>query len=256
MKVSRKVGRRKRASSVSVSRRRLRNKKSKSGYRKKHAKTQRGGKRGKCTRTRSRGYKRGRRFHRGGVITTLGTSNGYNNLYYKKISDTSSFLQNFPFTDSGFIATLEKNDDNNSYNLTLRRTDGTLVIVVTFTFENGKIYYDKTEFKKEKGLSNISDESGRRTYIFPYENSLVKALNTEVQKKGSVTHNVQLLDEVSSILSRDLLLQQEQQQRIQQYAPAAPDAGDDGDSANDHTEGIELGKINAHDDDDLILPNA
>lgn len=58
MKVSKKVGRRSRSS---ISRRRLRNKKS--GYRKKH--TQRGGKRGKCTRTRS--YKRGRRFHRGGA---------------------------------------------------------------------------------------------------------------------------------------------------------------------------------------------
>ncbi len=44
MKVSRKVGLRKRASSYSISRRRLRNKKSRSGYRKKNAKTQKGGK--------------------------------------------------------------------------------------------------------------------------------------------------------------------------------------------------------------------
>jgi hypothetical protein len=66
MKVSKKVGRRKRASSVSVSRRRLRNKKSKSGYRKKNAKTQRGGKRGRGYK-RARTHKRGKRFHRGGV---------------------------------------------------------------------------------------------------------------------------------------------------------------------------------------------
>ena len=63
MKVSRKVGRRSRSS---ISRRRLRNKKSRSGYRKKH--TQRGGKRGRGQkRMRARTYKRGRRFHRGGV---------------------------------------------------------------------------------------------------------------------------------------------------------------------------------------------
>ena len=59
MKVSRKVGRR---SHSSVSRRRLRNKKSRSGYKKRYAKTQRGG-----ARSRKYGHKRGKRFHRGGV---------------------------------------------------------------------------------------------------------------------------------------------------------------------------------------------
>ena len=65
MKVSRKVGRRSRCS-YSVSRRRLRNKKNKSGYRKKH--TQRGGKHGKRGRghKHARTHKRGKRFHRGG----------------------------------------------------------------------------------------------------------------------------------------------------------------------------------------------
>jgi hypothetical protein len=68
MKVSRKVGRRKRASSYSISRRRLRNKKSRSGYRKKNAKTQKGGKRGRGQkRMRARTHKRGKRFHRGGL---------------------------------------------------------------------------------------------------------------------------------------------------------------------------------------------
>ena len=63
MKVSRKVGRRSRSS---ISRRRLRNKKSRSGSKKKH--TQRGGKRGPGQkRMRVRTHKRGRRFHRGGV---------------------------------------------------------------------------------------------------------------------------------------------------------------------------------------------
>jgi hypothetical protein len=66
MKVSRKVGRR---SHSSVSRRRLRNKKTKSGYRKKH--TQQGGRRGRGHK-RARTHKRGKRFHRGG-------ENGFDN---------------------------------------------------------------------------------------------------------------------------------------------------------------------------------
>jgi|LakMenEpi03Aug12_release.lakeMendotaPanAssembly.Ray.scaffolds.fasta_scaffold363166_2 hypothetical protein len=66
MKVSRKVGRRKHSRSSSISRRRLRNKKSRSGYRKRHAKTQRGG-----ARSRKYGDKRGKRFHRGGTYFRL-----------------------------------------------------------------------------------------------------------------------------------------------------------------------------------------
>ena len=78
MKVSRKVARRKHSRSSFVSRRRLRNnknKKNKSGYRKKH--TQRGGgcyrskKGGMCSRKykRARTYKRRERFHKGGQFT-------------------------------------------------------------------------------------------------------------------------------------------------------------------------------------------
>ena len=78
MKVSRKVARRKHSRRSFVSRRRLRNnknKKNKSGYRKKH--TQRGGgcyrskKGGMCSRKykRARTYKRRERFHKGGQFT-------------------------------------------------------------------------------------------------------------------------------------------------------------------------------------------
>lgn len=67
MKVSRKLGRRKHSRSSSVSRRRLRNKKSRSGYKKRYAKTQKGGKRGRGQkRMRARTHKRGKRFHKGG----------------------------------------------------------------------------------------------------------------------------------------------------------------------------------------------
>jgi hypothetical protein len=69
MKVSRKVGRRSRKyNSSSISRRRLRIKKSykKNSYRKKNAKTQKGGKRGRgYKRMRAHTHKRGRRFHGG-----------------------------------------------------------------------------------------------------------------------------------------------------------------------------------------------
>ena len=83
MKVSRKVGRRSRSS---VSRRRLRNKKTKSGYKKKYAKTQKGGKRGHSYK-RVRTHKRGRRFHRGGFTCGSLTTKDYDDdggrrIYY------------------------------------------------------------------------------------------------------------------------------------------------------------------------------
>jgi hypothetical protein len=86
MKLSRKVGRRSRKhTSSSISRRRLMNKKTKSGYKKKYAKTQKGGKRGRSyKRVRVRTHKRGRRFHRGGfncdTLTTI--SYGDRRFYY------------------------------------------------------------------------------------------------------------------------------------------------------------------------------
>ena len=70
MKVSRKVWRRKHSRSSSISRRRLRSKKSnkKNSYRKKNGKTQKGGKRGRSyKRMRVHTHKRLKRFHRGGA---------------------------------------------------------------------------------------------------------------------------------------------------------------------------------------------
>ena len=68
MKVSRKVWRRKHSRSSSISCRRLRSKKSNSGYKKKNGKTQKGGKRGRSyKRMRVHTHKRGKRFHKGGV---------------------------------------------------------------------------------------------------------------------------------------------------------------------------------------------
>ena len=89
MKFSRKVGRRSRSS---VSRRRLRSKKTKNSYRKKNAKTQKGGKQGQGQkRMRARTHKRGKRFHRGGFSCIFTENNGNyeltiqsNSLYVKK----------------------------------------------------------------------------------------------------------------------------------------------------------------------------
>ena len=74
MKVSRKVARRSRKHTSSISRRRFRNNKNKkSGYKKRYAKTQKGGKRGRGhKRMGARTHKRGKRFHRGG-------ENGFDN---------------------------------------------------------------------------------------------------------------------------------------------------------------------------------
>jgi len=75
MKVSRKVRRRKHSRSSSISRRRLRKKNSKSGYKKKHTQRRGGCYRSKKVGVRSRKYKRARthkrveRFHRGGKFT-------------------------------------------------------------------------------------------------------------------------------------------------------------------------------------------
>ena len=108
MKVSRKVGRR---SHSSISRRRLRNKKTKSGYRKKH--TQQGGRRGRGYK-RARTHKRGKRFHRGG-------ENGFDNC------DNISL---FPLYRNRDGSPIPQSDDN----IKMRRY---------FTTNTPTIYYTK-----------------------------------------------------------------------------------------------------------------
>lgn len=144
MKVSRKVGRHKRASSVSVSRRRLRNKKSykKNSYRKKH--TQQGGKYGKRGRVhkRMRTYKHGRRFHKGGKNMPLFGSVppatikwrkndtwhvnwGYiSNLRYKKSDDKGGYKDKY---DDFIIIPVTRDVDtqgNKSYNFLFTKIGG------------------------------------------------------------------------------------------------------------------------------------
>jgi hypothetical protein len=105
MKLSRKVGRR---SHSSISRRRLRNKKTKSGYKKKYAKTQKGGKRGRSYK-RVRTHKRGRRFHRGGFnCDSLNTiSYGDRRIYYGNTPMITYNKKGFPEFSSIFKVCFE-----------------------------------------------------------------------------------------------------------------------------------------------------
>lgn len=95
MKVSRKVGRRSRKHTSSVSRRRLRNKKSRSGYKKRYAKTQRGG-----ARSRKYGHKRGKRFHRGGGLTDIDPDIGDQNETEMEVFDYEPTTQDPKLTTS------------------------------------------------------------------------------------------------------------------------------------------------------------
>ena len=125
MKVSRKLGRRKHSRSSFVSRRRLRNKKSRSGYKKRYAKTQRGG-----GRSRSKyGHKRGKRFHRGG--------NEFNcdefSKTFKKFSNPQVGPNSYYQVDSHSQDTYNNHDSykNHQFKLTFKKID-------TFSFTNGE----------------------------------------------------------------------------------------------------------------------
>jgi hypothetical protein len=133
MKISRKVGRR---SHSSVSRRRLRNKKSykKNSYRKKH--TQRGGKHGKRGRAhkRARTHKHGKRFHRGGVL-------GFLRLGKQTSFDSNSgIIKNLKYIKTKPGETPSDRDDS---------------FQVSVFVQNGQttIYFSRTPSKRNRPLS-------------------------------------------------------------------------------------------------------
>jgi hypothetical protein len=157
MKVTRKVARRSRSS---VSRRRLRNKKTKSFYRKKHANTQRGGKRGRGQkRVRVHTHKRGRRFHRGGVKLTLAEKFFYPSKDHEREKNDKNIRKEK--TDYATITDpLELNTKLN-YKFNWNYTDMTLYIYFpTFTDEKR---YDPTITLRCKKLTY----NGNKTSIFP-----------------------------------------------------------------------------------------
>ena len=183
MKISRKAGRRSRSS---VSRRKLRNKKSRSGYRKKH--TQKGRKHGKHGREhkRARTHKHGKRFHRGGKDwpwvgepdpvafewnnkTNMGT---IRNLRYKK--------NNKPKYDV-FSIELSEHDGNNI--ITLSKIDGDS----RFSFSFGPFSKDAvinklySAIKFGSNFENVKPLEDGVTYTFDANESFAEELRNSLK---------------------------------------------------------------------------
>ena len=142
MKVSRKVARRSRKHTSSISRRRFRNNKNKkSGYKKRYAKTQKGGKYGKRGRgqKRVRTHKRGKRFHRGGFPCTF-NQNKDGNLELVIQGQELFFKKN---------GILFQGDPSQKFDVTIRirgsnkdRDSNSLVFSVVFTRQTRGSKYD------------------------------------------------------------------------------------------------------------------
>lgn len=172
MKVSRKVGRRSRCS-YSVSRRRLRNKKTKSGYRKKH--THRGGKHGKRGRghKHARTHKRGRRFHRGGKLITFFTRPGPTSF-----SETTGIITDLNYTKTSPGKTPSMRFDNfkvlvivegGNIIIRFRRTPEKANGPLEFTFGpndnlNDVISIIKNSLNQDNPIKNTSAHDGNVLY--------------------------------------------------------------------------------------------
>lgn len=189
MKVSRKAGRRSRSS---VSCRKLRNKKSRSGYRKKH--TQRGGKYGKRSRghKRARTYKRGKKFHRGGMFnffkshTTFDDKTGViTNLKYTKIKPNKT--------------TSEK---VNNFNISVNRNEESYFTIVFYIISKNNIPFAFTfgpdtlsnvidtmtrSFTEGNTITNSSDISDNAKYQLNLDNeSLVDRIKQYIYDKAYI----------------------------------------------------------------------
>jgi hypothetical protein len=229
MKVSRKVGRRKHSRGSSISRRRLRNKKNsknKSSYKKRYAKTHKGGcwsaKKGGA-RSRRHGHKRGKRFHRGGhnfdyfldtefskpIISVISKnaenpsdiyrlSNDlklkYNKVSYISVPTTSSFSLTF-------YILLDFHDINYEpkvcMTLTRSGTDGqdSLIFVKFGTLT------DVLEYLKQFYLSESITESG---YMFNSSGSLEKK-NPNDKEKNLKKYNFKYTKNATEVYTQSKL---------------------------------------------------
>lgn len=185
MKVSRKVGKRTRCS-YSVSRRRLRNKKTKSGYRKKH--TQRGGKHGKRGRghKHARTHKRGKRFHRGGkdwpifgepVAVAFEWDNKTNMGTIRNLRYNKNNKGNLKKKYDDFSIELSVNDSS-QYTITLKKIEGDS----NFSFSFGPFSKDaviNTLFSAIRfgyEFQNVNPPETDVTYTFDVNESFAKKL--------------------------------------------------------------------------------
>jgi hypothetical protein len=177
MKVSRKVGRRIRKHTSSISRRRLRSKKSykKNSYRKKYTQkggcwgtSNKGGARGrKYKSARAHTHKRGKRFHRGGNGTELGNIS----LEYKKndgrfltSSDTKMFTARL-FKDSDELH-LTRCSGNTTESCNSVSKSPILLFILPFATSTLVDFNDSTSNLVLEGLDSVGNSSGVKYTFF------------------------------------------------------------------------------------------
>jgi len=180
MKVSRKVGRRKHSRSSFVSRRRLRNKKSRSGYKKRYAKTQRGGARSRKYGDK-RTHKRGKRFHRGGIddkcyenlpsIADIPKLDSVELKYKKNVFGSMSESKPFNVEVYGYSGINEDDCQNRSSigKIVLERQTSDKPVTITMQFRLLGISGEQAEFLSN-GTAKEGDKDVKYSFNFP-ENS-------------------------------------------------------------------------------------
>ena len=164
MKVSRKLGRRKHSHSSFISRRRLRNKKSRSCYRKKH--TQQGGKYGKRGRghKRVRTYKHGRRFHRGGAGEEWKKKEWKDKVEGDPFTRIASGLLVYQKDITGSVTSQTK-----SFDVTLQKTSNLIEIPGQNGYAGEKfIRFKVTMERYKKGNSESYDKRFTFNFAFGY----------------------------------------------------------------------------------------
>jgi hypothetical protein len=214
MKVSRKVGRRSRKhTSSSISRRRLRSKKSykKNSYRKKNAKTQKGGKRGRgYKRMRAHTNKRGKRFHRGGdpINCILFTENNGNYIYELTTNPKSLYVKK--------KGTMFQGSPTQDFNVTLSVRTGRQLIQDMSTSQSSTptqfvVTFKRTTKSKDDGKDvsfSISDlsyftDKGR-------QNKTKRVENNSETYDFSDTENNDFFTEITTCIQNQLLKQKQE----------------------------------------------
>ena len=224
MKVSRKIGRRSRSS---ISRRRLRNKKSRSGYRKKH--TQRGGKYGKRSRghKRARTHKHGRRFHRGGKDIPV-----FGKVPNATFDTKTGLIKDLKYTKTTGGKLKNKYDD-----FEIRCSKDGDNFITTFTKKEGVSRFSFSFMGKSlKVLSNNVESTIK--YGHPFENVMPVETGTDV------TYNFNIDQTLATQIKSYILSYFNPPVSVS--APAAgPAAGDDHDYEEDYHEPVPVAAAHA-----------
>jgi hypothetical protein len=237
MKVTKKVGRRSRKYTSSISRRRLRNKKNnknKSSYKKRYGKTQKGGKRGRGEKhMRVRTHKRGKRFHRGGMLDECYVELGKlsdRQLRYKKEGPLSTAeTKPFDATIYGwkFITDVEKKSGkkidvgcfygaDTAKIVFIRKTEKSVTITMEFTLE-------RVEVSKSDILSSGTAKEGNKvvkySFDYPENESFYKEalvlINSNRKKNTDLTTHEKIAKETEEREKEDEKKQKVENGRLQ-----------------------------------------